>query len=252
MKEGIIPKHPSSVMVSGKVGSGKSNLLCSLFCNPQFYGLSDELKATQWQKEKAETENKYPTKFHYFDVIYMISPTANKGDQLTKHLLKHGNLEKKNIINSFDEIVIMDIYNKQQHLIEKYGGDIAPRVCVILDDIQSSPKFLRSDALKHLFLENRHLSMTIYLCGQSIRLTPRSLRIQANNIIAFAGQRSEEDRIIDDYCCQGLSKKEFREIFYHATKEPYSFIHININHPAKTRYRKNLDEILELQGGKFQ
>lgn len=229
MKNGTIPTHPSSVIFNGRSGSGKSNLIVNLLTRPEFYG-----------RDKRGD--------HYFDEIHMFSPTAGEMDDLPAHLQKHTPLKEKNIHNSFDEAMLLGILDKQSALI-KAKGDIskAPKVLVLLDDIQADKKFLRSETIIRIFIANRHYNTSVWLAGQSFNLTPRPCRLQANNLFIFPMSGSELEVLRKEFTPAGMKSKDFVELIRYATSELYQFLHINMREPPKTRFRKNLKHVLELK-----
>lgn len=221
MKQGVIPKHPASVIFNGRSGSGKSNLIINLLTRPEFYG---------------------PPEDSYFDIIYLFSPTA-ESDDLPEYL----GLPEKRIFLNFDLPALNDIIKTQENLIKKKGILKSPKILLLLDDIQSDSKFLRSKEIKRCFIQNRHLNISTWLAGQSFKLTPRCCRLQAMNVIYFPGSGSEIECLCEEFTPPRMSKKEFQKIINYATKDRYNFLHIAMNEAPKTRFRKNLDEILELK-----
>jgi len=227
MKQHVIPTHPSSVIFNGRSGSGKSNLVVNLLTRPEFYGRTDPTNP----------------KSHYFDLIFLFSPTAHGGDDLVQHL----QLPEKRIFTDFNLTALDDILSTQEGLIENKGLLKAPKILLLLDDVQSDAAFLRSKQIKRIFIQNRHLNVSTWLCGQSFKLTPRCCRLQCNNLMFFPGSGSEMEILCEEFCPSGMSKKEFIKLIEHATSEPYQFLHINMREQPKTRYRKNLDTLLELE-----
>ena len=61
MRDGIIPRHPSVSLFSGRSGSGKPNLMLSLLTRPEFYAGGNG-------------------KRHYFDHIILMGPTVESDD----------------------------------------------------------------------------------------------------------------------------------------------------------------------------
>ena len=57
MKDGIIPRFPFSILISGRSGSGKTNVLLNLLTRKEFYG-------------------------SYFHYTVVFSPTAGAGDDV--------------------------------------------------------------------------------------------------------------------------------------------------------------------------
>jgi hypothetical protein len=219
MKKNIIPRHPSSVIFNGTSGSGKSTLLCNFLTKPQFF-------AKYFKKKN----------------IYLISPTGASDD-----LFENLNLDDENIIvdiNRDAQAKLREIMDDQKEVIDSEGIDKAEKVLIIFEDIQSNSRFMRSSEFLKCFLMQRHYGLSVWLCGQSFKLTPRSCRMQANNIFCFQPNGSEMEVIVESYCPPGASKKDFEALVSHATADDYSFLHINRRVPFKDRYRKNLSTIL--------
>jgi len=237
MDDKIIPSHPSSVIFNGRSGSGKTQLLVNLLCRPEFYGFS---------KEKTSTSHQSGEPNHYFDEIHMFSPTAGVGDDLCKHLIKYAGLKESNICNEFDADKITSILDKQATDIEARGMGRSKKVLILLDDVQSDQKFLRSKAILRSFIQNRHCNISTWLCSQSFTKTPRACRLQCNNLFIFPCSLSESKLLCEEFAPPKHTKKEFEAIFNHATDKRFSFLHINMRDSPKTRFRKNLDVVMEL------
>ena len=84
MNTHIIPKHPFRAIMSGSSGSGKTNLLIQLLTNKKFY-------------------------FNYFQVIFIISPSAGKLDDSYKTLEEKKGKTKVIIINDLDPSIVDEI-----------------------------------------------------------------------------------------------------------------------------------------------
>ena len=217
MEMNVIPRHPSRSLFVGKSNSGKSNLLITMMIKPEMYK-------------------------GYFDEIYLISPTANVLDDLPKFL----DLPPERIHNELDPQIIENIMESQIEKIEEKGLQKSPKVCIILDDIQGSPSFMRSNGLTAIFVQGRHYNISTFCCIQQYKRLPRVARLQASNIFFFPSSLSEVEALVEDFTPPNMSKKDFREMVKYATLEPYNFMHINCFCVFKERYRKNLDNILEL------
>lgn len=218
MDQKVIPKGISSVIFNGRSGSGKSTLLITLLTHPAMFK-------------------------GYFDEIHLFAPTGVSDD-----MFEHLKLKKKNVHTKPDAKLLDAILAKNKKIIDKKGVDKAPRLLVILEDCQSCKRFLNSNAVKQSFIANRHYNMSTWICGQSYTLTPRACRLQANNIFYFKGSGSELEKIVEEYLPSCMTKNEFRDMVNHATADSHSFLHINMSAPERTRYRKNLDTVLELPG----
>lgn len=221
MKKNVIPRHPSSCIFNGTSGSGKSTLLCNFLTKKQFFG--------NYFKKKN---------------IYLISPTGASDD-----LFENLKIDDENIIVDIKrdaQAKLKEIMQQQKDAIDSKGIEKAERVLIIFEDIQSNARFMRSSEFLKCFLMNRHYGLSVWLCGQSFKLTPRSCRMQANNIFCFQPNGQEMEVIVESYCPPGVSKHDFEALVHHATADDYSFLHINRRVPFKDRYRKNLSSILRL------
>jgi len=224
MKADIIPRHASSVIFNGRSGSGKSNLLINLLTRPEFYG------------PKKEGEKSY------FDLIFLFSPTAHGGDDLVQFL----NLPPRRIDTTLDTKKLDHILSTQQHIIETKGLLKSPKILIIFDDCQSDAKFLSTKSFLRCFIQCRHLNISTFLCGQRFNKTPKACRLQANNIFFFPASDGEIDLMVDEYTPANMTKKKFKEIIQFATKERYNFLHINLRCKDEERFRKNLDEMINI------
>ena len=216
MNNGVICKHPASIIFNGKSGSGKSNLLLNLLTRPQFYK-------------------------DYFDLIFFFSPSC-KCDDLPKYL----DLPEKRMFDTFDEENIQGIFDTQKDIIKENGIANSPKILIIFDDVQSEQKFLRSKIILTAYIRNRHLNISTWLCGQSWTKLPRACRLQASGIYFFPGSQSEMDHMIEEYTPPNCNKKKFEQILKYATKDKHNFLFINNQQPFEDRYRKNMTEIINI------
>jgi len=221
----IIPKHPFRLILTGRSGSGKSNLLVNLMKKSIFYGRTDP------SDEKSG----------YFDLVFLFSPTAGIGDDLVAHL----DIPSQRIYTDPSTYLarLNHIFETQDALIKSGGIAKSPKILCIFDDIQSATKFMNSDAFTKLFIAGRHSNISIIVAIQSWTRLPRVLRLQASNIMLFPSSNSEVELLADEYTPPGSSKREFMGLVQHATREPYNFLHIN-NQSPDNKYRKNLDIVL--------
>jgi hypothetical protein len=139
-----------------------------------------------------------------------------------------------------------DIMEEQREEIEEKKGKLhkCKKILIIFEDVQGNAKFMRSKPFLKCFIANRHYGLSTWLCGQAFNRTPRACRLQANNLFVFRGSGSEMETLSDEFCPPGMNKKKFMQLIDEATKDKYSFLHINMRVPHEERYRKNLDEIL--------
>ena len=153
MKEGVLPRFPFSILISGHSGSGKSNLLMNMLSREELYG-----------------------NYHHYTLI--ISPTAGDLDDSYK-ILK---LPKENFIKTFDREFFEELLEARKKLIKDKGiGWVAKncRVLIVLDDCIAENRFLNSPEALKLFTLLRHYLSSVMMLTQSYMKCPRSLRINA-------------------------------------------------------------------------
>lgn len=218
----ILPKHPFRAIMSGRSGSGKSNLLISLLINDSFYK-------------------------NYFHFIFLISPTAGKLDDSFQALKKSKCKSKIAIVNVLNPDTIQSIMDTNKEIIEEKGVDKAPRILIVYDDVVAHKKFMNSKSFTQSFIASRHYNASVIICTQRYNSVPRVCRLQANAVFFFKGSNSETLILAEEFCPAGYSKKEFLQVIEFAVRDPFNFLFVNDTcKDHKKKYRKNLDQILEL------
>jgi hypothetical protein len=220
MKKGILPRFPFSMMISGRSGSGKTNLLVNLLTRKEF------LK-------------------HFFHYVCIYSPTAGEYDDSYKSL----NLPPENFRNDFSEQDLEDLIESRKELIKKKGIEYVAKNCrvlIILDDVIANRDFLNSPQALKMFALLRHYLVSVIVLMQTYNKLPKALRNNANAIMIFPSNRSEVEVLMDELTPPNLSKKQFQKVIEDATDERYSFLYINNHADPDIRLRINLDEVIEL------
>jgi hypothetical protein len=211
----VIPRINSRSIFIGNSGSGKSTLVANLLTRKEMLS-------------------------KVFDRMILISPTA-KTDDIQQHL----DFEEDDIVDDLKKApgFLRKLERDQIEAIENLGADKAPLILIFFDDVVSDGSLLKSKEFIDSFILSRHFNFTTFLCSQSYNMIPRKCRLQAKNIFFFASAGSETDVLVEDRAPPGFSKKKARQLVNDATADDFSFLHINMEAPIATRYRKNLDEV---------
>jgi len=220
-----IPPIGSSIIFSGKSGSGKSTLLANLLTDSRFYGPSDTR----------------PDGF--FDKIFLFSPTAG-GDDIQKSL----GIPKNHIFTDLDDApeLLELILHSQQTKLEKDSADKVEQYLIIFDDVIGDVQFMNEKAFTMCFYMVRHTNCTTMICSQHFNRIPRVCRLQANFIFFFQGNQGEVDMIVEEFAPPMYNKNEMRQMVTEATQKKFSFLTINMKVGWELRFRRNLDEFVDL------
>ena len=219
-KDGVMPKFPFSMLLSGSSGSGKTCLMANILTNKDLYG-------------------------KFFHCILVFSPTANLTDDTYKCL----KLPKENFIEDMKPGMLDKIIQARKERIEEKGIEWVAkneRMLIIMDDIIANRDFLNSPQALKMFALLRHYQVAIIVLMQSYNKLPRALRINANAVAVFPASQSEVEVLLDEITPAGLKKKEFQRVIQYCTDGRYDFLYINNHADPGKRVRKNLDEIINL------
>jgi len=215
-----IPPLGSSVIISGKSGSGKSTLLANYLTKSEFYD-------------------------GWFDHIFLFSPTAN-GDDIQRSL----NIPKGHVFTDLEEVpeILEVILNSQQDKLDEASSAAdVPQYCLIFDDVIGDVKFMNDVQFTRCFYQVRHVNCTTFICTQHFKRVPRVCRLQANFIHFFEGSVTEVETVAEEFAPPMVHPKAFKQLVVDATKEPYSFLTINMKVHSGIRFRRNLSEIIDLK-----
>jgi len=217
----ILPKYPFSMIISGRSGGGKTNLMINLLTK----------------------ENMFKNFFH---TILVFSPTAGVYDDTYKNL----KIPKENFIPDFSAETLEHIIELRKKQITKHGIEWTAknsRMLIILDDVIANRDFLQSEACVKMFALLRHYLVSIILLIQKYNACNRTCRLNTNAVMVFPSTHNEVESIKDEITPASLTKKEFHKVIEYCTQGRYDFLYINNHADPNKRIRKNLDEIIDLQ-----
>lgn len=229
-EEGLVPKIPFRLYLSGSTGSGKTNV-------------------ARWMLDK---HYKKPDGRPWFDEYYLLSPTADI-DPAWEDL---EGLKKENRITKPSARHLKRILEESLKDVKERGRKQAKKRLTIVDD-SIAESIIRSRAYLRFNIRSRHGLNSLMVMSQSYIKNPRSSRIQSSHIIMFPSQVSEVERLHDEYGPPQMSKDEFYAMVGAATRpteqEKFPFFYLNRTAPFEERYRRNLDIVLNphdyMEGG---
>ena len=214
-KHDIVPKLPLRGILLAPSGSGKTVLLSNLIlnvyrdCFERLYIFSPSVNVDQtWQAVK-----------DYQEKIMKVKETPK--EQL---YFDHYNPEDlQNIIDTQHKIIL---HMKYRNLHKLYS------ILIIIDDFSDDPSFSRHSKLLHsLFTRGRHNSISTIVSTQKFTAVAQIIRVNATFLCIYRLRNNKDLEAFLDEVAGTVGRKELLEMYYLATKEPYSFLYINLVSP---------------------
>ena len=204
----------SIMLLIGKKRSGKSSLYLSLLSSPKLFG-------------------------GYFGNVFLISPSK---EEKTKTLREELDNEGK-YYTELTEANIVSITNyikaekAKQKMMEVKLKKKLPTIynCLILDDVVSDlPRSFKKNVITNLFLNHRHLDLSIICISQAYKAIATTLRKQADILYIFPTNNLKElEAIQDDWA---IPQEVFDECFEDESDHP--FLTVNLVGARPTFFRK--------------
>ena len=142
------------------------------------------------------------------------------------------------------------IIERQKKAVERKGIDKAKKVCLIFEDLTANRKLMNSPDFIKAFVQNRHLSCSTIACCHKFNALIRTARMNANHHWLFPCAESEVSRVVDEHQPPAINKSDFIGLIQYAFEstadQPRPFLWINLKVPTQTRFRKSLEEVLQL------
>ena len=217
------------LLLIGKSGSGKSNLLINLLAN-----------------------EKFPySKLFDGDRIFIFSPSL-RGDEKLKTLIKYKEIPDSNLFNEYSDELLLDLY-------EELVDDVSERLnenekieptLIILDDLSFSGKLAnRFNALSKLMCNSRKFSISIITLAQAYTQIAKNIRLQATGCIIFNTNNRELDTISEENNYL-KNKNAFINMFRSVVLERNDFLVINYSNNFKDLYLNKDFEVIN--GNKYE
>jgi hypothetical protein len=226
-----LPSLPTTCLILGSVGSGKSSCLYSMMTNGYVYGNS---------------------KRSVFDEIVCYLGNLESNDVF-------GKIKCKNIcvLNHFDPTAFEEYLNDlKEHQLKRIEKKKAPlNIAVIFDDFASvsllkKQKGHDSNPLERLVLTSRHeANCSIFFLSQSYKNGGFSTPLVRNNVMTYVIYRVSRPEIekISEELCNQFTPKEFQAIYEHEMETPYSFITTDVRRPLNERIYSRFNYPITLQ-----
>lgn len=222
MQNKDIPGFPTTVVVIGEPGSGKTNLLMNLLTRKDLWN-------------------------GFYDRIYLLGPTV-KTDKLYQ-AIKIPDSQK--VTDEAEFIPKLTEWVDEQKARVKDNPSSAPKTLFLFEDFTSYRETVQLHPnFRKCFNAIRHHKATAYANIHKITALERTARLNCRHVIVFPVNKTEQDQLHKDYSVSGLGREDFYILCDDAwapddsTEKP--FLYINKYAPPETRFRKCFTQILNL------
>jgi hypothetical protein len=218
-EQDLIFKHPFSACLIGPSGSGKTTFLTWLI-------------STYYK--------------NFFEEKWIFSYTS-KSDDLVKHLkIKDENIVSTDIVQGVEAL-----FKRQQKEVEDNGVSKSKKILCIFEDVSSNRKLLNSPWFIKAYTMNRHVNMSVILCGHKFKVVPRICRLSSSYICCWSPPLSDINQLIESLCPPRTNKKQFEDLINFAIQKTpdnhYPFLLCKMKKPFEERFWKGLDTLLRLK-----
>jgi hypothetical protein len=204
----------SIMLLLGKKRTGKSSLWLSLLSSPKLFG-------------------------GYFGNIFLISPSKEEKTKALREELEaegkyYTDLTEANITSIVNYIKAEQAKQKMKEL--KLKKKLPPIYnCLILDDCVSDlPRSFKKNVITNLFLNHRHISLSIILISQAYKAIAPTLRKQADIMYIFPmSNLKEKEALQEDW---DIPDEIFDKAFEDESDHP--FLTVNVVGTKPTFFRK--------------
>jgi ABC-type dipeptide/oligopeptide/nickel transport system ATPase component len=166
-----------------------------------------------------------------FEKIFIV--TKNKDEPLYNYLEDKLGKEGLSIKEGISELPDVDSLDKEQNNL------------IVLDDLVNEPAKQQRPVCDY-FIRARKKNCSIIYISQSFYAVPKLIRDNISYLIIKQVSSMKNLTMICRECSLGIDKKQLKEIYDDATKSKQDFLLIDLEGDKDERFRKNLDEIYQI------
>ena len=128
--------------------------------------------------------------------------------------------------------------------IKNYNKNRDKKVLIGFDDMISYVEYNKDfkKIIKEPFYRGRKIKISLVFITQSYLRALKDIRLKITHYILMKICKKRELKRIAEENSGHLDYKDFLKIYNYCTKEPYSFMLIDIRPTASVTFRKNFDE----------
>lgn len=212
---------PFTLMMVGPKGSSKTTTILRLI-----YG----------NKKRRGCTNCYHKFYrHFFDKIYVFSPTWSNDDKTARCKIPESQIFED--VDDYEEI-IQEILDAQEEDIREDGKDDADNILLIFSDLAGTKFYSnKKGILNKVAFNHRHYKVSVILDSQSLRQISAPFRNNLSGVMFFASisNRLEIKKILEEFIGQ-YDEKQARQILQYAFDGSlFNFLYLNFQ--KRTLYK---------------
>ena len=204
---------PMRVLLSGKTGMGKTNILSNFLLNDN----------KEFYRKDFDPEN-----------IFIFSNSL-EGDNKLKIIIRELDIPEENLFKKYDEEVVEVIYDM---LMENYNesieeGEKPKHSLMIFDDVSFDGSLKgkeKESQMNRIFMNGRKFLISTLATAQKYSSFGTGLRENASGLLLGKSSNKQLDLIEQDHNYL-KNKKDFRDMYLDNTKDKHDFLVINYSKP---------------------
>ncbi len=204
---------PMRVLLSGKTGMGKTNILSNFLLNDN----------KEFYRKDFDPEN-----------IFIFSNSL-EGDNKLKIIIRELDIPEENLFKKYDEEVVEVIYDM---LMENYNeaieeGEQPKHSLMIFDDVSFDGSLKgkeKESQMNRIFMNGRKFLISTLATAQKYSSFGTGLRENASGLLLGKSSNKQLDLIEQDHNYL-KNKKDFRDMYLDNTKDKHDFLVINYSKP---------------------
>jgi hypothetical protein len=214
----LLPQPPFLLLMASPRYSGKTNLLINLLINKEMY-------------------------CHKFDEVFIWSKSYHN-DPKWSNVQFDEDYAKDHIFETYNEIKAQQLFQG----IQERSKSTHVETLFIFDDMMGDEilKAGKIQMLDRIAATGRHFDLSAIIIFQKFKKFSPTVRENATNVVVFEQKNSTAIEQLAEEYKGDMSKEDFLRIYQIATKEPFTFLHINLQVPQSERFRKNWNHIIHL------
>jgi hypothetical protein len=179
-----------------------------------------------------------------FDEIYIWSKSY-KNDDKWRAINFEQDYEDEHVFEDFKERQVSEIFEE----LKERSKAKNLHTLMIFDDMmcEGIMNVHKTQTLDKIASTGRHFDISVIIIFQKFKKFTPIIRDNATNVVVFEQKNSKSIEQIAEEYRGALSVKDFMKVYNFATGDPFSFMHINLQEPDRSRrFRKNWNTIINV------